>query len=310
MGSGGVAAWPSPQRRAWDGDPPEACGNRSHGWSFHTRAAKCLHAAGPQASVSELPERLAARLEVAKLVEARARRAEQHDLAGATAAARAAASARSRVRHVRTGSRRRRRLERRPDRRPVLADQIHRAGARRDLLAQQAEVLALAAAAEDQVHAPRRERAQRDERARDVGRLGVVDEEHAVQRRHLLEAVRDAGEARERLANAAARARRRPAPTAAAAIAFSRLCAPRRRIAPTSTRRSPRQRSHAPSQRRSAPASGPKVSRARTPGHAGGQGPRRDDGEVIAALLRRRAAAWPPHRTPCRRGGRDGRARG
>ena len=71
--------------------------------------------------------------------------------------------------------------------------------------AQRREVLTLPTAAEDEVHAGR-ERAQRDERRLDVRRLGVVDVEHAVVRRDLLEAVRDAGERR---AGPATRIRRR-----------------------------------------------------------------------------------------------------
>jgi hypothetical protein len=74
-----------------------------------------------------------------------------------------------------------------------LADQV---GAVR-AAAQRAEVLALADAAEDQVHR-RVEARERDERRVDVRRLGVVDVQHAVDRRDLLEAVLDAGERAQR----------------------------------------------------------------------------------------------------------------
>src|SRR5690348_15064441 len=64
-----------------------------------------------------------------------------------------------------------------PDRRPVAADQVDARAACRGL-AQRREVLALASATEDQVHRLLEAR-QRDERGVHVGRLGIVDVEHA-----------------------------------------------------------------------------------------------------------------------------------
>src|SRR3954454_4291768 len=83
-------------------------------------------------------------------------------------------------------------LDLRPDRRPVRADQVD-AGTARGRLAQRPEVLPLAATAEHEEHRLL-EAGERAERRVHVGRLGVVDVQHAVHRGDLLEAMLDAGE--------------------------------------------------------------------------------------------------------------------
>ena len=86
--------------------------------------------------------------------------------------------------------------ERRPDLRRRLADQVDSAGALGHRRGERRVVPALAAAAEDHVHAAR-ERLEPGDRRGDVRGLRVVDVEDAVERRDLLQPVRDAGEARE-----------------------------------------------------------------------------------------------------------------
>src|ERR1019366_1282694 len=117
---------------------------------------------GPRRSGQhEPPELLAARLEVAKLIEARGSRAEQHDLAvdGRAARRRKRPLERAAALDGDPGVRRPA-LERGGDLRAGLADQIDGAGARGDVLAERPEVLSLAAPAEDQVHAAGSERPQ------------------------------------------------------------------------------------------------------------------------------------------------------
>ena len=113
----------------------------------------------------------------------------------ARAAARAAASARSELGAV--AQRHAGGLERGPQPRRLLADQVRRRAALGDRGGQRRVVLLLAATAEDRVHAAR-ERADPDDRRRHVRRLGVVDVEHAVDPRDLLEPMRHPGEARQR----------------------------------------------------------------------------------------------------------------
>ncbi|HUJ33765.1 MAG TPA: hypothetical protein VLW51_01045 [Solirubrobacteraceae bacterium] len=74
-----------------------------------------------------------------------------------------------------------------------LADQVHRTAAGGHQGRQWREVLALSSAAGDQMD-PARERLQRDDRAGDVGRLGIVDPGDAVLDRDPLQAVADPGE--------------------------------------------------------------------------------------------------------------------
>ena len=140
---------------------------------------------------------LAAGLVVGVLVERGARRREQHDLPrprrGARCRQRALEVAGVVERHP--GARQRGRELRRG-----LADQVGRAGALGHRRGERRVVAALAAAAEDHVHAAR-EGLEPGDRRGDVRGLGVVDVEHPVERRDLLEPVRDAGEAREPLAD-------------------------------------------------------------------------------------------------------------
>ena len=72
------------------------------------------------------------------------------------------------------------------------------------------------------------ERVDADERRGDVGRLGVVDVEHAVDRRDLLEPVLRGRGSERRPARTASASTPRASATAAAAIAFCTLWAPRR----------------------------------------------------------------------------------
>src|SRR3954470_205927 len=134
----------------------------------------------------QLLERPPAGLVVLELVEGRTGGREQHDLAGPRGAGR--------------------RLERALERPPalpaddcaqalgLLPDEVDAGAALGHRRAQRRVVLALALAAEDE--ADRRvEALERHQRRGDVGRLGVVDEEHVVDPRDLLEAVLDAAEA-------------------------------------------------------------------------------------------------------------------
>ena len=104
------------------------------------------------------------------------------------------------------------------------------------------EVRALLAAAGDQVDAAR-EGADADLGRRHVGRLRVVDVGDAVDRRRSPRA----GARRPRRSSSASRTAAGSSPrarqTAAAAIAFSRLCGPRRRISAAAISGSPRQHS-------------------------------------------------------------------
>src|SRR4051812_26999536 len=143
----------------------------------------------PSTSADELLERAAAVFVVVELVVALACRREQHDLAGLCRGARPL----DRGREVAALDPR---ADLASDRRAVAPDQVDaRAVARR--LAQRLEVLTLAAAPEDQVDRLV-EAGERHERRVDVRRLGVVDVEHAADRRDLLEAVLDAGERAQR----------------------------------------------------------------------------------------------------------------
>ena len=89
-----------------------------------------------------------------------------------------------------------------------LADRHDRAAARAQRRAQRAEVAALEAAAEDHDHPSSKLSIARARRL-DVGRLRVVDEPHAADRRHRLERVLEAGEPLDR-ARHRRRRRRRP----------------------------------------------------------------------------------------------------
>src|SRR4051795_5933598 len=136
----------------------------------------------------EVLERAPARLEVLELVEARARRREQDDLAGARGRAGGVQRALEvalvggvLAEDVAQGGRR-------------LADEIDAGAPGVDRRAQRREVLALAAAAEDQVDRRAGEARERHERRVDVRRLRVVHVEDAVDGRDLLQAVLDPGE--------------------------------------------------------------------------------------------------------------------
>ena len=171
---------------------------------------------GPVASLAQSahqrPEVLAALLEVAVLVEARAGRREQHGLA---ACARCARPRRPRARGRRSGSSStpRRRAGRVRRRSCGLADQVAARGS--------APPRAGASAAKSPPFSeppriactPPSNDAQRRRGGRDVGRLRVVHVEDAVDLGHLLEAVRDAAELAQRRAHRlrldAARKRRR-----------------------------------------------------------------------------------------------------
>ena len=78
-----------------------------------------------------------------------------------------------------------------------LADEVDRAAALADGRDERREVRALPPAAEDDVD-PAREGPDADDGGGDVRGLGVVDVEHAADRRDLLEPVRDPGERRQR----------------------------------------------------------------------------------------------------------------
>ena len=85
------------------------------------------------------------------------------------------------------------------------------------------------------------ERADPDDRGRDVRGLGVVDVEHAAERPTSSSRCSTPREPGQRRAHRVRRRRRARASTAAAAIAFSRLWAPRSRISSSAISGSPRQ---------------------------------------------------------------------
>ena len=115
-----------------------------------------------------------------------------------------------------------------------LADQVDGAGALGHRAGERRVAAGLAAAAQDQVEAAL-ERLDAGDRGGDVRGLGVVDVEHAVVGGDLLEPVRDAGELASP-SRTASGAMPRASTTAAAAIAFWRLWAPRSRISSTRDR--------------------------------------------------------------------------
>ena len=173
--------------------------------------------------LDEAAELVAALLEVLELVEARAGRGEQDDVARRCAAAAAWRTARSSV--PSSAYRPDPRVERGGEPRSAVSPmRWDRPNARRERRDELGEVLALGRPAEDEVErrvvggdpAPRRG---------GVRRLGVVDVADAVELGDELEPVRDAGEGAQRLGDRvvadAGRAR-----GAVAAAAFSRLCAP------------------------------------------------------------------------------------
>ena len=191
----------------------------------------------------------------------------------------------------------------------LLADQV--CGRQRSATAatQRRVVLLLAAAAEDRVD-PAGERADADDGRGDVGRLGVVDVEDALDARR----PPPAG-ARRRRTRAAPRATAagstpRASATAAAAIAFSRLCAPRSRISARGDDRlaAPDERAVARPWRRPSPAAASaRLARGRGPGPAEARG---QHGERVRVLVGEDAQLRPRGRRRSCRGGRGGPARG
>src|SRR3954452_22919795 len=140
---------------------------------------------GASTRADQLLEGASARLVVGELVEGRAGRRQEHDVA--------LAGARGGPRDGRLEIAARLAADGLPDALGVLADEVDLGV--RGRRPQRREVLALALPAEDEVHR-RGERGEPDERRGDVRSLRVVDVEDAVDAVDLLEPVLDAGERR------------------------------------------------------------------------------------------------------------------
>ena len=239
----------------------------------------CFDAACSPATSSS--KALAARLEVGELVEARAGGRQQHDVARRGRPRAAARDGALEVAASRTARRRRARRAMRSASSPIRYTR-----AQRSLTASPsgAKSWPLPCPPRIRCTGARRTRASADERRGDVRRLGVVDVEDAVERRDLLEAVRDAGERARARATASRSMPRASATAAAAAIAFATLWRPRRRSSSSAISGSSSHHS-APLARQLRGGPTPKRRAGAPPGVVRGQ-LAREHGDVVVALAR------------------------